>query len=109
MLELRRDVYLDDNLHLLPDVAKRFQNALKAAKQAAFQGFIDPQVTEERRQRLPCCPVAEFVQDELERIAAAREEHLCQCQIADQAGLPQPDLDNFMPEQIWTKLATISD
>jgi hypothetical protein len=43
------------------------------------------------------------VGDELERIAAARAEHLRQCQMADQAGLPRPDLDDFMPERVWTK------
>jgi hypothetical protein len=58
------------------------------------------------RQTLPRCPVAYFVAEELERINAARAEHLRQCQIADKAGLPRPDLDDFMRERIWTKLDT---
>jgi hypothetical protein len=52
--------------------------------------------------KLPRCPVAEFVGEELERIAAARAEHLRQCQIADKAGLPRPDLKDFLPELMWT-------
>lgn len=56
--------------------------------------------------KLPKCPVAEFVGEELERIDAARAEHLRQCQIADKAGLPRPDLDDFLPARVWTKLGS---
>ena len=104
MIEVRRDVYLDDRLEPMPDVVQRFQQALAAGTKAAYDGFIERKKREESGQRrLPRCPVAEFVGDELDRIDAARAKHLRACQIADKAGRPRPDLDDFMPERVWTK------
>jgi hypothetical protein len=54
------------------------------------------------RQRLPRCPVAEFAAEEMRQIDAARAKHLRACQLADQAGLPRPDLKDFLPELMWT-------
>jgi len=101
MTDDRRDVNLKDMLELRPDAERRRQQVLVPGETAASGVYLE--ATAETRRGRPRCPVAEFVGDELERIAAARAEHLRQCQMADQAGLPRPDLDDFMPERVWTK------
>ena len=50
------------------------------------------------------CPVSDFVDLELRLIEEAKAEHKKQCQLAEKAGLPPPDLDDLMPELVWTKL-----
>jgi hypothetical protein len=105
MTDDRRDVNLKDTLELWADAERRRQQVLVPGETAASGVYLE--ATAETRRGRPRCPVAEFVGDELDRIAAARAEHLRQCQMADQAGLPRPDLDNFMPERVWTKERTI--
>jgi hypothetical protein len=84
---------------------ERFQRALTAGTKAAYIGFIDRKQSEESNQRkLPRCPVAEFAADELRRIDVARAKHLRACQTADKAGLPRPDLKDFLPELFWYAL-----
>jgi hypothetical protein len=98
MTDDRRDVNLKDMLELRPDAERRRQQVLVPGETAASGVYLE--ATAETRRGRPLCPVAEFVGDELECIAAARAEHLRQCQMADQAGLPRPDLDDFMPERV---------
>ena len=102
MIEVRRDVYLDDGLELRADVMQRFQRAMAPGRTAAYWSFRV--ATAKTRRKLPRCSVAEFAAEEMRQIDRARAKHLRACQVADKAGRPRPDLKDFVPELFWYAL-----